>query len=487
MANCKIRWGILLALLALTGVPSLDFGGQERGNQSRVTLKLSDSDLLPALTILSQKSGLKIVLDSSGRSFGRVTVDLRDLPAEDVLRYICQAAGAYFRVDENGVYVVSDKKPTSAESTPEKKVVGRFRFANADGSLVYARLMGFDTFDPTSVPAERLDIRRISDHVAKGWLGNESTPYGVELADPIRAVPVDIARPNAVQNSGSGERSRNLTPGSWPPTIPTLSYDPTDNSLIYEGTPEAVDELISILREFDVASPQIEIQVEVAAVKTSDYRLLKWPSVALRGAIRSNTSPWSFIRAGDPVFLFRFDGDSASKTRSFLERRKIKLVSLGTVKTPVDHPVPIFPGPIPLKALIARREAGKGVAIPGAVPLGVDGALVVEPREHQDNTITLQVGIQVQVLGEQVGSAPPNVVALQVVNGFRIRDGESAAFAGLAPRFYDQGSTLLKDLPLLAPAYARAAEYTEDLVIFLTARRVRASDPAGPRAANRQN
>jgi len=67
--------------------------------------------------------------------------------AEEAVRYICQAAGAYFRRDENGVYVISQSKPTSVvpstTTAPGKspKLLKRIKLLRTDARDVYDMIM----------------------------------------------------------------------------------------------------------------------------------------------------------------------------------------------------------------------------------------------------------------------------------------------------------------------------------------------------------
>src|SRR5437588_8598102 len=108
----KVALGAVIG--AAFAAPVASAVAQQPPELVRITIHLKDADLLAATQVLMQKAGLQMVVEPSDKPFGRITLDLTDMPAEDVVRYMCQAAGAYFRRDENGVYILSHKKPEEA-------------------------------------------------------------------------------------------------------------------------------------------------------------------------------------------------------------------------------------------------------------------------------------------------------------------------------------------------------------------------------------
>src|SRR5436190_8304161 len=97
----KLALGAVLAAAVVAPLTSA-VAQQASPDQVRVTIHLKDADLVTATQVLMQKAGLQMVVEPSSEPFGKITLDLENQAAEDVVRYMCQAAGAYFRRDENG-------------------------------------------------------------------------------------------------------------------------------------------------------------------------------------------------------------------------------------------------------------------------------------------------------------------------------------------------------------------------------------------------
>src|SRR5262249_50644674 len=78
-----------------------------------------DADLQQAIALLKVQTGVEIIIESSEKPYGRVTMTLTNRPLEYVLNKMCSGAGASCRV-ENGVYIVGpkDAAPIIAPAPP---------------------------------------------------------------------------------------------------------------------------------------------------------------------------------------------------------------------------------------------------------------------------------------------------------------------------------------------------------------------------------
>src|SRR5262249_44886711 len=67
-----------------------------------------DADLQQAIALLKVQTGVEIIIESSDKPYGRVTMTLTNKPLDFVLTKMCSGAGASVRV-ENGVYIIGPK------------------------------------------------------------------------------------------------------------------------------------------------------------------------------------------------------------------------------------------------------------------------------------------------------------------------------------------------------------------------------------------
>jgi len=82
---------------------------------------LVDADLQAAVRALMVQTGAEIVIESSDKPYGRVTLLLERRPLGVVLKSICRAAGASVRLD-SGVYVIGPKDAVGEPTVDKPKV-----------------------------------------------------------------------------------------------------------------------------------------------------------------------------------------------------------------------------------------------------------------------------------------------------------------------------------------------------------------------------
>src|SRR5437016_5618055 len=117
-------------------------------DQVLVDINLKDADMLAATKILTAQTGLQFMFEPGNDPFGRVTLTLHNKTAEEAIGYICKAAGASFRKDENGVYIIGHKKtdgsvdaPSAAPAVPPApRHLHNFQLMHAEAQHVLARL-----------------------------------------------------------------------------------------------------------------------------------------------------------------------------------------------------------------------------------------------------------------------------------------------------------------------------------------------------------
>jgi len=98
----RINWAKMAMMVVLAGIviAPMSIAMAQQESDVKLDLNLKDADMMSATNILLQRTGLQCVVEPSSVPYQRVTLKLDGVTGEDALRYICQAAGAYFR----GVY-----------------------------------------------------------------------------------------------------------------------------------------------------------------------------------------------------------------------------------------------------------------------------------------------------------------------------------------------------------------------------------------------
>lgn len=120
-------------------------------NRKIERLRLDKADFVTAINSLGQMTGLHFVFEHTDVPYGKISLQISGVTAETALKYICNSAGAFYRQDDNGVYVLSHEKPVDAKAAtlpvanvkPESKsVVRAIKLRKADPRHVYEMLLG---------------------------------------------------------------------------------------------------------------------------------------------------------------------------------------------------------------------------------------------------------------------------------------------------------------------------------------------------------
>lgn len=524
----KVALGAVMAATVVAPVTSAV--AQQAPDQVRVSVDLEGADLLTATQVLMKKAGLSMVVEPSDIPFGKVTLHLSDMPAEDIVRYMCQAAGAYFRKDENGVYILSHNKPD-----PEKvnngvepkavapKVIKRIKLMKADAETVYNQIMFRQAFDPTSPFRKLNDFAKTTQTQSVGYFGGDKKTYEPRLSPSVipMAQPTNAGsqttNPNESGNGveipgekagqiggggglgggggfgqggggggfggGQGGQGGNFQlaggTGLVPPGITFISYDPTDNSFIVEGSDDAIQEFIRIINEFDVAPRQVTIKVEFITTSSSVSRSLGYEFLYSRGAVFAGTTPGSFIRAGDPVFLNYGSGNVTARMRTQLLEGFGKVVNSPIIRTLNNQPAEVSSQV--QTVIFINQVVGNGngsvIVVPQPYPLLVSTDLLVAPRINGDGTITLSLAPQIQDFGQvrrgPDGSEIPDIDSQRINVVARVKNDETIVLGGLT-RKSDQGSEsrvpILADLPIIGQFFRSTTRSKDnsELLIFVT-------------------
>jgi len=106
--NCMIAMGIAISASAFAQQPA----------DVRLDVNLKDADMMAATRTIFQRTGIQFLVKPTTKAYSRITLKLNDVTAEDAVKYICDAAGAFFMRDELGVYIISPE-PFKAAAEPK--------------------------------------------------------------------------------------------------------------------------------------------------------------------------------------------------------------------------------------------------------------------------------------------------------------------------------------------------------------------------------
>lgn len=514
--------GCALAMtLGMSGVA----GAQSAPEDTLVDVVLKDADLMTATRMLTARTGLQFVIEPSSEPFNKVSLQLKGQKASDVIRYICQASGAFYRRDDNGVYIISHSAPSNptsasdADASKSKHVVKfqRIQLQKADPRDVYMQLLNINPYDAAARFKEINDFTGVTDPIRRSFQyvpqqGVIPAPqtYQPERTQTYQAPKTgsesgnDILLPgeSAKQfgggqdeggggggggfggggnggfgggaGGGGGQGGGNFRGGFIPPGIDLVSFDPTDNSLLVQGTEEAIAALQRMITEFDRAPKQVEIKVEFVTTASTLGRGLGYDVQFQRGSILFNSN---FADASSPFFLAYSTGNLAFRLRALLDESRGHSVQAPTIRTMNNQPASIQASTTTTLFLTQIQATPSGnITTSTAVPYPAQTGLAVTPRINNDGTITMFLAPQVTDFG-QIRHGPtgdiPDIISQSVSVVARVRNGETIALGGLNKK-NDLASfrryPVLSEIPIIGQFFRQRTSSRNDteLIIFVT-------------------
>jgi type II secretory pathway component GspD/PulD (secretin) len=433
----------------------------------RLDVDLKDADMLAATRMLFQRTGIQFVIAPATKQFNRITLRLNDVTAEEAIKYICTAAGAYYTRDELGVYTISQEAPVAkvepkAPVKPRQKILRKIQIRQADAEAVYDQLLGgqannMSGWDRIAL-LDRMKNMPNNANYKGGFkvMGPDSNVFNLtpdknnsELPVPVRNVvdsSNDIQLPgDAAQQlgggggggrggfgggqggggglgggggqggggglgGGGGQGGTQLIAGQGfvPQGITNVTYDPQTNSLIVEADDdEAVNKLRDAIALFDVAPRQVQIKVEFISVGSGVDKNLGFEFQFQRGSTFTGVTPGSFAQSG-AVFLNYSTGNFAMRLRAGLSENNSKVESAPIIRTLNNMPATVFSSTtqsVFVPQTILTNGGGGGTSY-SLQQITAGTTLSVSPRINMDDTVT--VFLNPSVGGFQGNSVSPD-------------------------------------------------------------------------------
>lgn len=541
----RVSWAkmALVTVMAVTSLATITSAmAQQAPDSVHVNITLQDAEMLTATATLTKLTGLQFVIEPSDKAFGKINCKLKDVSAEDAIRYICDSAGAFYRRDENDVYVISRDKPAEkietkvVEPLKVKKTVKRIKILKANPRAVYEQIMYAIPYDSNRAWEDLNKFRSTVNH--DGFKGGGSTVLNMGL-NPVPQSYTPVAaqqapQPRTSQESGSqvsvpgdgadqlggggrggggqgfggggqggggglgggggiggqGQGARLVAgQGLVGASIDFIDYDPTDNSIVVRGTEEDIADLQKYITLFDVAPRQVIIKVEFITTSNSLSTSIGYDWLYQRGTISAGSQPGVFARSGDPIFLNFATGNVTSRLRTQLLQGYGTVVNAPIIRTLNNEPANVTSSTQTV-IFISQTIIGANqvITVPVPQPFTAQTTLAVAPRINDDNTITMFLSPQIQDFG-QVRRSPdgneiPDILSEAVNVVARVKNGETIVLGGLT-RKSETGSQIkfpiLGDLPIIGQFFRANTKdrNNSQLLVFVTPTIVEDDESAG--------
>lgn len=526
------------AMAAVTALAVVAMGqiamAQENALSKRVNLYLRDADLLHATQALTMQTGIQFVIEATEGGFKKINLSLEDKTAEDAIKYICQAAGAYAERDENGVFIIRSGAPKATNPGAGETIVNapiitkRIRLMKADPEDVYHQLVDDYRFDPTEGFRKLNEFSRVVNPLTTLTPGTVTTVGGNNAYDmrpvgtPVSSdrlnqsngvlLPEEVARQGrgggggfgggggqpgggggqpgggGGQPGGGGGGGGQTGGGSFsqltggvgfvPQGTTRLSYDPSTNSIIFQGTDQAYQELLDLLEIFDVAPQQVIIKVEFITTSNSLDKALGIDWLYERGSVFAGNRPGTFARANDPIFINYATGNITTRLRTILNDGWGRVVNAPLVRTLNNQPAAVQTATATTIFVNSVINGPGGITIvPNPQTITIQSQLIVRPRINGDGTVTVTLNPTIQDFGQlrrgPDGQEIPDQLSQSIQVVARVRSGETIALAGLTRKqdnFSQSRFPILGDLPIIGQLFRgrNSQQTTSELIVFVT-------------------
>ncbi|MGQ9525478.1 MAG: hypothetical protein ACUVTZ_11655 [Armatimonadota bacterium] len=356
--------------------------------------------------------------------------------------------------------------------------VGPVRISTESGQLVTSPLMasgdGGTLLSSGGDQAERAP----GDRDASGQATGARRP-GFQPRPPVPGTPgtTGTTTPGAATGPGATGATATGTRGFVPEGIDLVAGLLTDNSLLVQGDPDAIDELRSILRYIDVAPQQVSIKADIIEVNLNAVRAFGGTFSFFTNLANITANPGT--APGPNLTVDIVQGNLQAVIGAVTSDGKGRVLSSPLVTTMNNVPATIakvFQTATFVPQTITSPAGITTVSIP--VPINIQTNLDVLPRINRDGTITLQVTPVVSTPGETVTSPDGTVVFptqnfTQTQITRRVRSGETIVIAGLTSQSIQDNVSkvpLLAEIPIIGKLFRRVnrTRQESEMLIFLT-------------------
>ncbi|MBX3097029.1 MAG: hypothetical protein KF812_09220 [Fimbriimonadaceae bacterium] len=497
-----------------------------------VDVLLEDADIHVATRALGEQTGLQFVIVPSPSGYTKITLSLRDMTAEQAVRYIAQAAGASATLDENGVFVIRPGSAVQPNTAPidtnptvdpvrRPRILERIHLNAGSGEYIQQILRGGNNLDqirysdfddmfnfsnvvkdqaaPRSVTS---NFEGLANHRVNGYDGRPvpveqptNNTNGIllpgESANQFGGGGGQQGGGGGIGGGGGGQQGGggggNLDTGLQPEDdnlvpqgIDRVIYDPATNSFLVFGTQDAINILRGRIEQLDIAPRQVIVKLEFITASRSFENALGIDWLYTRGTLFAGNRPGSFARNADPVFINYTTGNVATRLRTVLTEGNGRVVNAPIVRTLENQPA-TFVSNVSTYIFSVVSQNGPGGITTVFQPIQVNSttAINVKPRVNGDGTITMYLTPQISEFGEirrsPDGSEFPDILTQAIALVCTVKDGETIALAGLT-RKQDRQSVsripILSDLPLIGRLFRgrTTSLNNQDLIIFVTPR-----------------
>ncbi|MGB0906116.1 MAG: secretin N-terminal domain-containing protein [Maricaulaceae bacterium] len=264
-----------------------------------------------------------------------------------------------------------------------------------------------------------------------------------------------------------------------------FTVDPIGNRIVFTGTANDYDKMLSLLEQLDTPAPEVLIEAQIAEVTLNDSSSFGVEffvdDLGSNSVSATAQTQGGLNLSGSGLNIALLSGNVDAAINAFASNRRVKLLSTpilvarsGTEsELQVGQDVPIITA-----QQTANNQSGGGAAdILQSIDYRKTGVLLsMEPIVFSDNRIDLTITQEVSSTVDAPNSAisSPTISNRSFTTQLSLEDGQTAVLGGLIQDSFtrdDKGVPFLKDIPGIGQVFSTDG-FTRDrteLVILITA------------------
>ncbi|MFZ2492247.1 MAG: secretin N-terminal domain-containing protein, partial [Thermoanaerobaculia bacterium] len=382
---------------------------------------------------LGNAFGINILFDQAVKD-DRITIELRDVTAQQALERVMQAASHFYKaLDEKTIIIIPDNP--QARRDYEDLVIQTFYLSNGDAEAVtnVVRTM----IDARNVfPLKALNAITIRDTADKVRIAEKiieaNDKAKAEVVVQVELIQLDLSRVRNLGFAISGPAAGAVTPR-------VQGVDDKGNTTLVPFTGGTLGDIARVLGSANDLKSNLSFTIPQAT-----YSLLK-----TLGNSELLASPELRISEGEKATLH------------------------------IGQRVPV---PVSTFTSVATGQPNTGTYAPVTSYQYQDVGIKVgmEPRVHHNREVTLKLNVEVSNLGPKTGDQP-SFATRTIDSTIRLKDGETNFLAGLIQRSTTDDETktpFLGDLPFIGRLFTNTqkGELRTDLVLTMTPHIIRIAD-----------
>lgn len=533
MSRRALTVGVVSALLLTGGV---SFPARAAGEQSPpITLELAKVPLSQVIQLLAANGGVEIIFnDPEGKLADQIVPYIRIIqrPLDKAIEMVCKSAGVYYKKDKDGVYLISGKPlempvvtpapaapavqgPGVVEVEPEEidTVKISLQYMNPNEAIRFLSTSHSKKPLKDIQPGKSLDDYEIYPGLIDPSTGNWYLPQSAvgAQAPPIinPGTAMKAMGPGATAGNqfgigglgggglggglGGGGLSGGLGSGLGgggalgggqggglnllPEGINGLLGYPLDNSLLVQGTPEAIEQLKRIIRLLDIPPRQISIKIEQIAVQSTFEKSfgVDWNITFNNISIGTNVG----LSSQGTINVGILGNNWRAQFAASIAQGKATVVDSFMITTMNNVPAQITQfNTVTIFIPVVNQVQGAGlqtVFVP--FPLTATTFFTAIPRVNGDNSITMIIPLTFsRFIGESVGpngERIPNTTSTSIMALRRVASGQTIVVGGITNRqetTNSNGIPILKDLPFVGALFRnrRLTKNNNETLFFFT-------------------